>query len=225
LQLLAAVPAMHDAVPAEDRIVARRVLLAPARAFTPGAMTLPEAAEPRHPFAMVVVTGTVLRETHLGGRSVVELLGTSDIIETHPDDELTTLVSRTEYFAQQPTTVAILDDRFRLAARRWPALHQVVGEQHARQARRASRHLAALALTRVEDRVIAVFCELSDRWGRVTPAGIRIDIPLTHTVIGQLVAAQRPTVSLALKDLAAACSLTRQADQSWLLSRDAVATA
>jgi CRP/FNR family transcriptional regulator, cyclic AMP receptor protein len=90
----------------------------------------------------------------------------------------------------------------------------------ARQIRRASRHLAALALPRVEDRVMALFCDLADRWGRATPEGIRIDVPLTHAVIGQLVGARRPTVSLALTDLAAAGRLVRQDERCWLLTAD-----
>jgi CRP-like cAMP-binding protein len=128
--------------------------------------------------------------------------------------------SRTEYVALEQTTFVVLDDRFAAAARKWPGLHEVVGLQHARQARRASRHLATLGLSRVEDRVIALFCDLSDRWGRVTPLGIRIDVPLTHTVLGRLVGARRPTVTLALSALAADGLLRRDADGSWLLARD-----
>jgi CRP-like cAMP-binding protein len=125
----------------------------------------------------------------------------------------------------QRTTVAFLDDRFRVAARRWPKLHHAVGDQHVRQARRASRHLAALALSRVEERILAPSWDLSDRWGCVTPAGIRIARPLTHTVIAQLVAAQRPTVGLALSGLTAFRALIRQAEQSWVLAANIAAAA
>jgi hypothetical protein len=224
VQLLDAVPAMHDAVPVDDRHLARKALLAAACSFEPGPLTV-RADMPGNPFAIVIVTGAVLRETHLAGRAAGELLGATDIVETHPEDDPSTLATQTRYIAHLPTTVAILDDRFRLAARRWPGLHQVISDQHARQGRRASRHLAALALPRVEDRVLALFADLADRWGRVTPDGIRIDLPLTHTLIGTLAAARRPTISLALAELAATGSLTRQADRSWLLSRNVAAAA
>jgi CRP-like cAMP-binding protein len=211
---------MYDALPAGERDRARRVILAPAQTFEPGAPLTAMDAGTRNPFAMLIVTGAVLRETCLGERPVAELLGAPDLVETHPEIEPCTLPSSTRYVVHQPTTVAILDDRFRLAARRWPALFLVLAEQHARQARRASRHLAALALPRVEDRVLALFCDLADRWGRMTPQGIRVDLPLTHAVIGQLVAARRPTVSLALTGLAATGKVVRQDGGSWLLTRD-----
>lgn len=220
VRLLDAVPAMQEAVPPEDRQLARRVLLVPVRTFEPGTLTLPAPTDPGRPFGLIIVKGTVLRETHLGDRAVGELLGPSDVIDTHRDDDACSLPWQTEYAVREPTTVAVLDDRFIVAARRWPELHQVLGAQQARQARRASRHLATLGLPRVDDRVMALFCELADRWGRVTPDGIRVDVPLTHALIGHLVGARRSTVSLALAELAATGHLRRQVDKSWTLGRD-----
>ena len=219
VRLLDAVPAMQDAVPHDDRLLASRALLVPVRGFEEGTLTLPSPTESGHPFGLIIVKGTVLRETALGDRAVCELLGPSDVIDTHRDDDACSLPWQTEYVVRQPTTVVVLDDHFALAARRWPALYQVLGAQQARQVRRASRHLATLGLPRVEDRVTALFCELADRWGRVTPDGIQIDMPLTHALIGQLIGARRPTVSLALTELATAGQLRRQADKSWTLSR------
>ena len=219
LRLLDAVPAMAEAVPPHERELAGRVVL-PIRESPAGVLMLPAPTEPGSPFAVVIVEGTVLRETHLGDRMVGELLGPGDLLGTHPDDDDSSLPSWTDHLAREPVTLALLDDRFLVAARRWPGLHQVVAAQQARQVRRASRHLAALGLPRVEDRVMALFCDLADRWGRVTPEGIRIDVPLTHALIGQLVGARRPTVSLALTDLAAAGSLVRHAERCWLLDAD-----
>lgn len=220
VRLLDAVPALQEAVPAEDRQLARRVLLAPVRSCEPGMFTLPVPTGPGRPFGVIILEGSVFRETHLGDRAVAELLGPHDVIDTHRDDDACSLPWQTEYVVREATTVAILDDHFVLAARRWPTLHEVLGAQQARQVRRASRHLATLGLPRVEDRVMALFCELADRWGRVTPEGIRIDVPLTHALIGQLIGARRPTVSLALTELAASGHLRRQADKSWTLTRD-----
>ena len=44
---------------------------------------------------------------------------------------------------------------------------------------------------------------LAARWGRVEPAGIRVSLPLTHRLLGQLVAAERPSISHALARLVA----------------------
>jgi CRP-like cAMP-binding protein len=77
-------------------------------------------------------------------------------------------------------SIAVLDDRFRRAAQRWPALVDCLHECLGRQAHRASRHLAILHLPRVEDRIVALFADLAGRFGRMTPNGIVIDLPLTH---------------------------------------------
>ena len=47
-----------------------------------------------------------------------------------------------------------------------------------------------------------MFGLLADRWGRVTPDGIVVDLALTHELIGHLVGGRRPTVTLALAELA-----------------------
>ena len=54
---------------------------------------------------------------------------------------------------------------------------------------------------RLEDRLRLFFWELADRYGHVTPAGVRLDIGLTHELIGHLVGAYRPSVSVALARL------------------------
>ena len=218
LALLDAVPALGDAIPAQDRELASRVLHVPVRHIECGTLELPARTGSDRPFAVIVVSGIVLRETHLDGRAVAELLGPLDVIDTHEEDDAYLLPSRTEYVVRQPTTIALLDDRFVMAARRWPTLHEVLGAQRARQVRRATRQLAMMGLSRVEDRVTALFCDLADRWGRVTPEGIRIDMPLTHALIGELIGARRPTVTLALAQLAADKTLTRDGNQSWLLA-------
>src|SRR5262249_2728326 len=43
---------------------------------------------------------------------------------------------------------------------------------------------------------------LAERWGRVEPDGVVVDLPLTHTSLGFLVGARRPTISRGLKNLA-----------------------
>ena len=42
---------------------------------------------------------------------------------------------------------------------------------------------------------------LAGRWGRVQPSGLRLLLPLTHRMLGQLVGAERPSISHALARL------------------------
>ncbi|HEX7297645.1 MAG TPA: Crp/Fnr family transcriptional regulator [Solirubrobacteraceae bacterium] len=112
-----------------------------------------------------------------------------------------------------PVILAPLGARFRAAARRWPGMSDVLLDRLARQTHRASMHLAMLHLPRVEDRIVALFSDLAERFGHVTSVGILIDLDLTHEIIGGLVASRRPTVSIALQALADEGRLVRRDDK------------
>src|SRR5262249_24589688 len=71
-------------------------------------------------------------------------------------------------------------------------------------------------LPRVQDRLMGLMWLLAEFWGRVTPAGIRLPVSLSHEVLGGLVGARRPTVTLALSELAEGGSLIRHED-GWLI--------
>lgn len=70
----------------------------------------------------------------------------------------------------------------------------------------ADRELAvAIALEpRVERRLLLKLRQLAERWGRVTPDGIRLDLRLTHQELANMVGAVRESVTIALGRLAAA---------------------
>jgi CRP-like cAMP-binding protein len=173
---------------------------------------------------LLLVEGVVLKVTGFAGRSALEVLGPGDLLSpplTAARQAESPAVSR--YMAHGLVSLAVLEDRFRQSARRWPGLFDCVHDCLGRQAHRASRHLAILHLPRVEDRIVALFADLAERFGRMTPEGILIDLPLTHQVIGDLVGARRPTVSIALQTLAAAGVVERLDDGRWHLAARAVA--
>jgi CRP/FNR family transcriptional regulator len=66
------------------------------------------------------------------------------------------------------------------------------------------RELAvAIALEpRVERRVLLKIRQLADRWGRVTPRGVRLDLRLTHQELADMVGAVRESVTIGLRSLA-----------------------
>ena len=68
----------------------------------------------------------------------------------------------------------------------------------------ADRELAvAIALEpRVERRLLLKIQQLAERWGRVTPRGIRLDLRLTHQELGDMVGAVRESITIALRNLA-----------------------
>ena len=116
----------------------------------------------------------------------------------------------------------VLDDRFVLAARRWPVLmtglaHRLFEAQHEQHTRTAIG-----AMPRVEERILALLCHLAGRWGHVTANGVTLSLPVTHETLGALIGARRPTVSLALVALDQQRLLSRREDRTWLLPADSV---
>ena len=127
-----------------------------------------------------------------------------------------------------PTRIAVLDDRFLLAARRWPRLVSALFELLGEQRDRLMMQLVIAEQPRVEDRLLMLFWQLADRFGRVTPDGITIQLALTHEALGRLIGARRPTVTLALRMLGERGAIERRADRSWLvkeLPQDTAVTA
>jgi CRP/FNR family cyclic AMP-dependent transcriptional regulator len=202
----------------EERAIAERALVVPFVTASDEDLAAALAAESGDAFDFVVVKGTVLKETTLAASSAFELLGPGDILAP-PLSATRQLDFRavSRYVARGDVSIATLGVRFTRVAVRWPQISDFLHGQIAEQAHRVSTHLAMLHLPRAEDRILALFAELSDRFGRVTPDGIRIDLPLSHELIGRLTASRRPTATLALQGLSDRGLLTRLADNSWKL--------
>jgi CRP/FNR family transcriptional regulator, cyclic AMP receptor protein len=66
-------------------------------------------------------------------------------------------------------------------------------------------------------RILALLCHLALRWAHVTPDGVTLHLPLTHEMLGRLIGARRPTVSLALLALTDRGLVARRDEGIWLL--------
>lgn len=71
---------------------------------------------------------------------------------------------------------------------------------------------------RVEDRLLALFWLLSERFGRVTADGVVVALSTTHEALGRLIGAQRPTVTIALRALRERGAVLRRPGGGWLLA-------
>jgi CRP/FNR family transcriptional regulator, cyclic AMP receptor protein len=219
VSLLHVWPDIAAQIAPEERSAVERALVAPLVTARDEDLTGALAIESREAFDFVVIEGTVLKETTLAASSALELLGPGDVLApplsaTRQRDFRA--VSR--YRAHGDVRIATLGMRFTRVAAHWPQISDFVHAQIADQAHRVSMHLAMLHLPRADHRILALFAELGERFGRVTPDGIRIDLPLSHQLIGRLTASRRPTVTLALRDLSDQGLLTRLADNSWKLA-------
>jgi CRP/FNR family cyclic AMP-dependent transcriptional regulator len=216
--LLQADAGLRRAIPAADQRLAERVLTAPRCTLTPGMDVAGQLATGgQEPFGALLVDGFVARESTVAGDVSAELLGPGDIVRPWRVSE-SAVPCTTRWAVPAGAVAAVLDGRFLMAARRWPELAAVVRERLADQLDAAATRAAIIGLRRVDQRLLAMFWLLADRWGRVHPEGVVVDLPVTHQFLGRLVAARRSTVTLAMKELADEGLLNRSGRGRWTLA-------
>jgi CRP-like cAMP-binding protein len=216
--LLDADPDFRSGVPADALATARRTVVVPRLDLDPGPWQPPPLAPwPTPVTGVVVITGVMARDVVLGNRVATHFIGPGDVVDPWgaQDDMLPCAI---RWRACEPTVLAALDARFAIATRRWPSLAVVVVRKLCQRADRLAAQAAALQLPRVEERVLAVLWQLAERFGRVRREGVIVPFKLSHHLLGQLVGARRPTVSLAIKELIDADHLLRADDGCWILA-------
>jgi CRP/FNR family cyclic AMP-dependent transcriptional regulator len=212
-------PGFTDGIPPDELSAATRAVVGAVVRLKQGRVD-PRQLGAGDGASALCVRGTLTQEVTLADRVSSQLLGPGDILQVGRGSE-SLVPHRLRWVANEPTTLAILGPRFEEAARRWPSLSSVVTQRLHDQVVRLSIHVAFSQLGHVELRLLALFCHLADRWGRVTLQGIAIPLRLTHEALGRLVGAQRPTVTLALMELSNAGSLTRAESGEWILDPEA----
>jgi CRP/FNR family cyclic AMP-dependent transcriptional regulator len=170
-------------------------------------------------YGVLILDGLANRTIVLGGGVSAQLLGPGDLVWIARETDEALVATAVRWTVLEPLAVALLDERFLMTVRRWPELVAALFERVTAQEERRDVHRALSQLPRVEDRIHALLWMLAERWGHVTPQGVLVRLRLTHELIGQLVGAKRPTVSLALKALEESGIVHRRADGSWLLEQ------
>jgi CRP/FNR family transcriptional regulator, cyclic AMP receptor protein len=166
-------------------------------------------------FAVVIADGMLARTLALGSHAGLQLLGPGDLI-SRPGENGSDLVVQTGLLARGLVRYATLDDRALALIQRFPRLHEGWQMRVDDQQQRLIAQLLICQLPRIEDRVLAMMWLLAETWGRVTQNGTVLAVKLTHDMIGLLVGARRPTVTLALSALEERGALVRRADD-WLI--------
>jgi CRP-like cAMP-binding protein len=111
----------------------------------------------------------------------------------------------------------LLDEAFTRMACQWPEVLAELMDRGLRRSRSLSVQLAICQARRADVRVMALFWHLADRWGRVTPDGVLVELDLTHSLLSRLTCLRRPTVSVTLKELRETGQLIALSRSSWLL--------
>ena len=174
----------------------------------------PEEAEgeaARDGIGLLIIDGLVVRRVGTEGRYGAELLGPGDLLRPwEHDGEDATVPFDTSFRVIERLRIAVLDTRATARMAPYPELVSALVGRAMRRARDFSINMAIAHYPRIDRRLLLLLWHLADRWGRVTPDGIRIPLRLTHTLLADLIASRRPSVTTALTEL----------EHQGLLSRD-----
>jgi CRP/FNR family cyclic AMP-dependent transcriptional regulator len=174
---------------------------------------------------LYVLDGLLLRRVEVGKRSACELFGPSDLIRPWDSDgEYDPLPIAVSWLVLKRTRLAVLDTSFVLRIARWPTITSRIVSRVAQRARYLTLTQAVTHLPRAYVRLLILFWLLAERWGRVGTEGVYVTLPLTHEVLGMLIGAHRPTVTIALQRLTRAGFLIRERSDRWLLTNKAIET-
>jgi CRP/FNR family cyclic AMP-dependent transcriptional regulator len=226
VRLLVAEPELAEGLGQQAADAATQSLVVPVVDLDHGEERLLEAEPDRSGglVGLLVLHGLMLRAIEVGGTGYAELVGCGDLIlpgGTDTGSEAGTVGWR----VLAPARVAILDRRFVSRVQEWP---QVLARLTVRALRRNHELAWQSAIrnqTRVDHRVHQLLWHYADRWGRVTPEGVSLELPLTHESMGKLVGAHRPSVTSAIGTLERRGLLQRPTHGTWLLTRSAPAEA
>lgn len=225
VRLLDHLPDLAADLDDDEADAARRALRLPAIALSAGRCSMRVCeADPRvagAPIGLIVIDGLLVREVTLAGRTSTCLYGPGEVLDPRPDPG-SPLMTAATVSCPDEAVVAVLDDRILAAARRWPQMITRLFAYTLHQLERSDIRSAVGKLERVEDRLLAFFWLLAERFGRRGPDGVTIARPLTHEAIGQLIGARRSTVSLGLHALYDQGLLARLDDGSWLLAPESL---
>lgn len=168
-------------------------------------------------FVLLVLEGLLLRRVDLGGRSAAELLGPGDLLRPNQVDDAEPMLERsTAWRALEVSRLAVLDDNVVECMASYPGVVGRLLDRSLERSRRLAVNMAIVHHRRVDIRLQMLFWHLADRWGHVRGRRVIVPLRLTHTVLADLVAAQRPTISAALSDLGRR-HILRPIPQGWLL--------
>jgi CRP/FNR family cyclic AMP-dependent transcriptional regulator len=151
---------------------------------------------------LLILDGLVAVDTRIADRTVTQLVGSGDLLQP-PSWDVDDMVERVaSWRALSASRFALLDAEFAERVLPWPQIgHSLLRRTH-RRADDLGMLRAISCQPRLEVRLVLFLWHLAARWGRVQPGGIRLMLPLTHRLLGQLVGAERPSISHALGRLA-----------------------
>ena len=217
-------PGLGQLLSAERRAAAQRQLPVEVRWIPAGPWDVERMTDtnPQH-VGLLLLEGVMAREVLVSDTVSTELLGPGDVVRPWALQEAPPLLQlMVRWQALTASRVALLDRRIGARLSQWPEIHSVLIDRLNERAQRLATTQAICQLNRVDRRLLSLFWHLAEEWGRVTGEGIVVPLTLSHRMLGQLIGARRPTVSVAIADLAKREEVVRRDDGTWLLKGEPV---
>jgi CRP-like cAMP-binding protein len=215
--ILIEVPDLAAALRGPRRAAAERDCLAPVDRVRKGSWE-PGPVVDRAALGVLVLDGMLLRRAVVGGRGGAELLGRGDVIAPSPVQERGGRLPRSvSWQVLRPARIAVLGREFVDCVTAYPEVLSELIARMLRRSRHAAVSIAIIRHPRVVNRLRMLLWDLADRWGIEHEAGVLVPIRLTHCVLADLLAAQRPSVTQALGQLIEQGEVVLT-DGGWLLA-------
>lgn len=179
---------------------------------------LPDEWDHRGHLGLLIVDGFLERSLQVGGTRRAEPLGPGDLLRpwVHVDVD-SSIPIEGSWQVLDLARLAVLDRRFGAAVSAWPEITAAILDRMMARSQWLAFHLAVAHLRRVETRVLVVLWHFADRWGSVRTDGVALHLNITHATLAAIVAAERPTVTLALGSLRDQGLVERGNEHLWLL--------
>lgn len=170
---------------------------------------------------LLIVEGLIIRHVLACDLEILELVGPGDVVRPSVEMDVQMVPGPYQtWTVMRQTRLAILDRSFTLAVSPWPELAANIGDRIAMRVGWMALSTAIREIRRIDRRLLAALWSYADRWGRVTPEGVVLDLELTHRQLAGLVGARRPSVTSALSTLQRSGEIHHRRNRGWLLRGD-----
>jgi CRP-like cAMP-binding protein len=214
-------PDLGSQVPPEHLEAAERASVAPLVRAARGMWdAVTDAGRTHGGQGLLVLDGLLVRRVGFADRWAAELLGPGDLLRPlEHDGEQATLPFEATWRVLIDLRLAILDRAWTQRMAAFPDVGARLTGRALLRARRLANTIAISQHARLDDRLRLLLWELADRYGRVLPDGVHVDLPLTHELLSHIACARKPSVTSALARLAED-GLAERLDGGWLLQGD-----
>jgi CRP/FNR family transcriptional regulator, cyclic AMP receptor protein len=168
-------------------------------------------------FGLLILSGVLCRRVVQGRRYGAELIGPGDLLR--PRDRIgawSSIPAEASWQAVDRARLAILDAGFAKRAAPFPEISMTLIRRGLLRSRYLAILIAIVSQPKVEVRLNMLFWHLADRFGHTRGESVVVPVSLTHSLLGELIAVRRPSVTTALSRLQERGVLLREGGD-WIL--------